>query len=89
MANFLAKYRTEYKSEPDGFAVGQYDATNMIINAAMKGAKTPEDMRKALSEGTYKGLAMTYKSDGKGNMANSAMIICYGDSRTPQIAKRY
>ena len=89
MANFLAQYRAEYKSEPDGFAVGQYDATNMIINAAMKGAKTPEDMRKALSENTYKGLAMTYKSDGKGNMANSAMIICYGDGRTPQIAKRY
>lgn len=89
MANFLAQYRSEYKSEPDGFAVGQYDATNMIINAAMKGAKTPEDMRKALSESTYKGLAMTYKSDGKGNMANSAMIICYGDGRTPQIAKRY
>ncbi len=89
MANFLAQYRAEFKSEPDGFAVGQYDATNMIINAAMKGAKTPEDMRKALSENTYKGLAMTYKSDGKGNMANSAMIICYGDNRTPQIAKRY
>jgi branched-chain amino acid transport system substrate-binding protein len=89
MANFLAQYRAEFRSEPDGFAVGQYDATNMIINAAMKGAKTPEDMRKALSENTYKGLAMTYKSDGKGNMANSAMIICYGDNRTPQIAKRY
>ena len=90
MANFLAQYRAEFKSEPDGFAVGQYDATNMIINAAMKGAKTPEDMRKALSENSYKGLAMTYKSDGRGNMANSAVIICYdGVSRTPKIAKRY
>jgi branched-chain amino acid transport system substrate-binding protein len=89
MANFLAQYRAEFKSEPDGFAVGQYDATNMIINAAMKGAKTAEDMRKALAEGTYKGLAMTYKSDGKGNMSHSAMIICYDAGRVPKIAKRY
>jgi branched-chain amino acid transport system substrate-binding protein len=90
MANFLAQYRAEFKTEPDGFAVGQYDATSMVINAALKGAKTPEDMRKALSTNSYKGLAMTYKADAKGNMANSAVIICYDDkSRTPKIAKRY
>lgn len=89
MANFLAQYRSEFKSEPDGFAVGQYDATNMIINAAAKGAKTAEDVRKALAEGSYKGLAMTYKSDGKGNMAHSAMIICYDAGRVPKIVKRY
>lgn len=90
MEKFLAQYRAQFKSDPDGFAVGQYDATGMIIDAAAKGAKTPEDMRKALSTGTYKGLAMTYKSDGKGNMASSAIIICYdGNSRTPKLAKRY
>ncbi|MBA3776143.1 MAG: ABC transporter substrate-binding protein, partial [Betaproteobacteria bacterium] len=90
MDKFLAQYRAEYKTEPDGFAVGQYDATSMIIDAAAKGAKTPEDIRKALSSGSYKGIAMTYKSDGKGNMANSAVVICYdGASRTPRIVKRY
>ncbi|MBA3505782.1 MAG: ABC transporter substrate-binding protein [Betaproteobacteria bacterium] len=90
MDKFLAQYRAEYKTEPDGFAVGQYDATSMIIDAAAKGAKTPEDIRKALSSGSYKGIAMTYKSDGKGNMANSAVVICYdGASRTPKIVKRY
>lgn len=90
MDKFLTQYRAEFKTEPDGFAVGQYDATSMIIDAAAKGAKTPEDIRKALASGSYKGIAMTYKSDGKGNMANSAVIICYdGVSRTPRIAKRY
>ena len=89
MDKFLTQYRAEFKSEPDGFAVGQYDATGMIIDAALKGAKTSEDMRKALSENSYKGLAMTYKSDGKGNMAHSAMIICYEGNRTPKIVKRY
>ena len=90
MDKFLAQYRAEYKTEPDGFAVGQYDATSMIIDAAAKGAKTPEDIRQALSSGSYKGIAMTYKSDGKGNMANSAVVICYdGASRTPRIVKRY
>ncbi|HVF63322.1 MAG TPA: ABC transporter substrate-binding protein [Casimicrobiaceae bacterium] len=90
MERFLAQYRAEFKSEPDGFAVGQYDATAMVIDAAAKGAKTAEDIRKALSGSSYKGLAMTYKSDGKGNMAASAVIICYdGSTRTPKIAKRY
>ena len=90
MEKFLAQYRAEFKAEPDGFAVGQYDATSMIVEAAAKGAKTPEDIRKALSSNAFKGLAMTYKSDGKGNMANSAIIICYdGLSRIPKIAKRY
>jgi branched-chain amino acid transport system substrate-binding protein len=33
---------------------------------------------------------MTYQSDGKGNMAHDAIIVCYdGASRTPRIAKRY
>lgn len=90
MERFLAQYRSEFKSDPDGFAVGQYDATSMVIDAVAKGAKTPEDVRKALSGNAFKGLAMTYKSDGKGNMANSAVIICYdGTSRTPKVAQRF
>ena len=33
---------------------------------------------------------MTYKSDGTGNMAHSAVIMCYdGTSRVPRIVKRY
>ena len=38
----------------------------------------------------YDGLAMSYESDGQGNMAHDAVIICYdGTSRTPAIVKRY
>lgn len=87
---FLAAYRKEFNAEPDGFALGQYDAVAMVLDAASKGARTAADMQKALASTTYKGLAMTYKSDGKGNMAHSAMIICYdGTSRLPKLAKRY
>ncbi|MEO7242686.1 MAG: ABC transporter substrate-binding protein, partial [Variovorax sp.] len=90
MEKFLAQYRAEFKSEPDGFAVGQYDATSMVIDAAAKGATTAAAMEKALSTTSYKGLAMTYKSDGKGNMAHSSVIICYnGTDRTPKVVKRY
>ena len=90
MERFLAQYRSEFKSDPDGFAVGQNDATSMVIDAVAKGAKSAEDVRKALSGNAFKGLAMTYKSDGKGNMANSAVIICYdGTSRTPKVAQRF
>jgi branched-chain amino acid transport system substrate-binding protein len=47
-------------------------------------------VQKALSTGTYKGLGMTYKSDGKGNMAHTGVIVCYdGKTRIPKIAKRY
>lgn len=87
---FLAAYRKEFNADPDGFALGQYDAVAMVLDAAKKGAKTAADVQKSLATTTYKGLAMTYKSDGKGNMAHSAMIICYdGTSHIPKIAKRY
>ncbi len=90
MDQFLRQYREQFKSEPDGFAVGQYDATMMVLNAAARGARTPEDIQKALAGTSYKGLAMTYKSDGRGNMAHSAVMICYdGTSRTPKVVKRY
>lgn len=47
-------------------------------------------MRDALAKGTYGGLAMTYRSDGRGNMAHSAVIVCYdGTSRVPAVVKRY
>ncbi|MBN9065391.1 MAG: hypothetical protein J0H60_02670, partial [Rhizobiales bacterium] len=74
-----------------GFAVAQYDAVGMVLAAATKGATTPDAVTKYLASNSYKGLAMTYKSDGKGNMAHSSVIICYGNNadRVPKIAKRY
>jgi branched-chain amino acid transport system substrate-binding protein len=90
MREFVKLYRQEFKGEPDGFAVAQYDGVMMMLEAVAKGAKTPADVQKALAGGTYKGLGMTYKSDGKGSMAHSAVIICYdGKTRIPTIAKRY
>ena len=90
MDRFLAQYRAEFKTEPDGYALGQYDGVMMMLAAVAKGATTPADVTKALASGTYRGLAMTYKSDGKGNMAHSAIIVCYdGTTRTPKIVKRY
>lgn len=90
MERFLRQYRAAYKAEPDGYAAAQYDGTMMALDAIAKGATTPATLTKALSSGTYHGLAMTYKSDGKGNMAHSAIVVCYdGQSRTPKVAKRY
>lgn len=90
MRTFLKLYRGQFGSEPDGFAVGQYDGMMMMLEAVAKGATTPAQVQKALANNTYKGLGMTYKSDGKGNMAHSAVIVCYdGKTRIPTIAKRY
>lgn len=87
---FTAEYRSTFGAEPDAFALGQYDGMRMVLDAVAKGARTPDAVRKALSEGRHDGLAMTYRSDGKGNMAHSAVIVCYdGTGRVPAIAKRY
>lgn len=90
MERFLQQYRQEFKTEPDGYALGQYDGVMMALQAMAKGVTTPAALTKALATTTYRGLAMTYKSDGKGNMAHSAIIVCYdGKSRIPHVAKRY
>jgi branched-chain amino acid transport system substrate-binding protein len=90
MRTFLKLYREEFAGEPDGFALGQYDGVMMMLEAVAKGAQTPAEVAKALSTATYKGLAMTYKSDGKGNMAHTGVIVCYdGKTRIPKVAKRY
>jgi branched-chain amino acid transport system substrate-binding protein len=90
MERFVKRYREEFSAEPDGFALGQYDGVMMLLDAVARGARTAEDVRRALSAGRYDGLAMSYRSDGTGNMAHSAVIVCFdGKSRVPKIAKRY
>jgi branched-chain amino acid transport system substrate-binding protein len=90
MVDFAKRYRAAFGSEPDAFALGQYDAVQMILAAIGSGARTPDAIRTALANNSHDGLAMAYRSDGKGNMAHDAVIICYdGADRTPDIVKRY
>ncbi len=90
MRAFAADYRRAFDAEPDAFAVGQYDGTMMALNAIAAGARTREALTAALSSGTYEGLAMTYRSNGRGDMAHSAVVVCFdGASRVPSVAKRY
>jgi branched-chain amino acid transport system substrate-binding protein len=87
---FLNAYRKAYGIEPDAYALAQYDGAAMVLRAIAAGARTPDAVRGALAAESYKGIAMTYRSDGAGNMAHSAIIVCYdGTSRTPRIVKRY
>jgi branched-chain amino acid transport system substrate-binding protein len=90
MADFVKRYRAAFGADPDGFALGQYDATMMVLDAVAHGAADAEAVAKALSTENYPGLAMTYKSDGHGNMAHSAVIVCYdGASPIPKIVRHY
>ena len=90
MREFVDAYRRSFDREPDAFALGQYDGAQMILAAVTAGAKTADDVRAHLQTAAYAGLAMDYRSDGKGNMAHSAVIICYGPTDSvPQIVKRY
>jgi branched-chain amino acid transport system substrate-binding protein len=90
MQDFLTRYRAAFHTDPDGFGLGQYDATMMALEAVAKGATTPEAVTKSLTTDSYQGVAMTYKSDGHGNMAHSAVIICFdGTSRVPAVVRHY
>ena len=90
LEKFTADYRQTFNTEPDAYALAQYDGTEMMLAAVKGGATTPEAMRQALSTMSFQGLAMTYKSDGHGNMAHSAVILCYdGTSRVPKIVQTY
>jgi branched-chain amino acid transport system substrate-binding protein len=90
MQGFLERYRAAFHTDPDGFALGQYDATMMVLDAVAHGATTAADVTVVLANKSYAGLAMTYQSDGHGDMAHSAVIICYdGKSRIPAVVKHY
>jgi branched-chain amino acid transport system substrate-binding protein len=90
LGKFVSDYRQAFNNEPDAYALAQYDGTEMMLAAVKSGAATPEAMRQALATTSYAGLAMTYKSDGRGNMAHSAVILCYdGTSRVPRIVQTY
>ncbi len=86
MTEFAKDFRDRMKAEPDAFALAAFDA----VSAAVVAARLPGPLAANLAKIRYAGIAMTYESDGKGNMAHDAIIVCYdGASRTPKIAKRY
>ncbi|MEQ8398118.1 ABC transporter substrate-binding protein [Thalassobaculum sp.] len=90
VAAFADAYRTRFKAEPDAFALGQYDGMRMVLAAVADGARTPEAVKAWLANHRHDGLAMSYVSDGTGNMAHDAVIVCYdGSGRGPAIMKRY
>jgi branched-chain amino acid transport system substrate-binding protein len=86
----LNDYVSKYGAMPDAYAIQQYDGLMMALAAVKDGARTAEDVRKYLSSTEYQGVAMSYKSDGKGNLAHSVVIVCYdGVSLSPKLVKRY
>ncbi|MDI4237134.1 ABC transporter substrate-binding protein [Bradyrhizobium sp. Arg237L] len=87
---FLNDYVSKFGAMPDAYAIQQYDGLMMAFTAVKGGAKSPEDVRNYMATSEYQGVAMSYKSDGKGNLAHSAVIVCYdGSSLTPKLVKRY
>jgi branched-chain amino acid transport system substrate-binding protein len=87
---FADAYRARFDTEPDAFALAEYDAVGMFAEAMAAGAQSPESMRSWLSKNSYNGAAMNYSSNGKGDMAHSALIVCYdGASRDAKVVRRY
>jgi branched-chain amino acid transport system substrate-binding protein len=87
---FLADYRAAFGTDPDAYALAQYDGTQMLLDILAHGARTGEQVRAALAIGQWDGVAMHYASDGHGDMAHGAIILCYdGVTRIPTIVRRY
>ena len=83
-------YKAKFGIEPDGLALGQYDGVMLALTLIAGGADTSEKLIAGFHNTTYKGVAMTYKSNGKGDMAHDADIVCWsGTSRIPSIAAHY
>ncbi len=95
MSAFLDAYRAAYKSDPDAYAAAQYDGVHMLADviAALRreGAPvTPAKVREKLAVTRYEGVVTTYRSDGKGDMAHDAEIVCFdGTDRVPRPVARY
>jgi len=85
------RFRKRFGVEPDGLALAQYDGVAMAIDLIVKNnVTTAEEMRAALDSGVYEGVAKTYKSNGNGDMAHDADVVCYdGSSRIPTVARHY
>jgi branched-chain amino acid transport system substrate-binding protein len=87
---FIADYTGRFNGFPDSFAVQQYDGIMMVIDAVRAGARTGAQVRERLAAAEYRGLGMTYRSDGRGNMAHSAVVLCFdGTSREPRLVRSY
>lgn len=87
---FATAYEARFGTKPDAFALAQYDGMNMVLAAVVAGARTAGAVRDWLATNRHEGLAMTYVSDGTGNMAHDAIIVCYdGLARVPRIVRRY
>jgi branched-chain amino acid transport system substrate-binding protein len=92
MQEFLAAYRAAYGSDPDAFAAAQYDAVRMLgdVIAGLRSTATPARVREKLATARYQGVVTTYASDGKGDMAHEAEIVCFdGSDRVPRPVARY
>jgi branched-chain amino acid transport system substrate-binding protein len=95
MRTFLEAYRAAYKSDPDAYAAAQYDGVRMLANviATLRQAGTPltsATVREKLATAKYQGVVTTYWSDGKGDMAHDAEIVCFdGSDRIPRPVARY
>jgi branched-chain amino acid transport system substrate-binding protein len=90
MTEWADAYMERFGLEPDGLALGHYDGVRMALELIGEGADTPEKLRQAFHDATYEGIAMTYKSDGEGDMAHDADIVCWtGESRVPGVVAHY
>ncbi len=95
MRAFLEAYRAAYKSDPDAYAAAQYDGVHMLGTAIASLRRegtpvTPAKVREKLATARYQGVVTTYWSDGKGDMAHDAEIVCFdGTDRVPRPVARY
>jgi len=85
--SWVERYKKAFNSEPDSFALLDYDATMMLIEAIKKVGPDRDKIRELLKNMSYKGLGATYTSDKEGNMIHQSVIIKFEGSN-PSIVDR-
>ena len=62
----------------------------MALTLIVEGREHRGRFARGAQRESYKGVAMTYKSNGHGDMAHDAEIVCWdGTSRIPKIVAHY
>jgi branched-chain amino acid transport system substrate-binding protein len=90
MDRFVTTYEAKFGRSPDLYAMHTYDGVSMALRGISEGANSTEAMRNYLATASYEGVANKLKSDGRGNLIHSMLIVCYdGVSREGKIVERY
>jgi branched-chain amino acid transport system substrate-binding protein len=83
---WMKAFEARWKRQGDLYALQDYDAVMTMAEVMRKTGTDREAFRKALKEGSFRGLAGEVVSDQEGNMYHTSQIFRF-DGRTPKLVE--